>query len=113
MIVTKEEERQRMVAAVGSVCARWGCDALRLEGSRYCMSHQLKAAAAGSGKAERKKEVLKALKGQQVRVAQAARGNCDLCGYAISTGDEYRAHRGVAAHQLCFSGAAALIGGGN
>lgn len=110
MIVTKEEQRKRMAAAVGSICARMGCEGRRVEGSQYCLTHLLKSAAAT--KAERKREVVTVLKKEQVRIAQATRGNCDLCGFAISAGDEYRQRGGVAAHQVCLAGAAAILGGG-
>lgn len=109
MIVTKEEQRKRMEESVGAVCARMGCKALRVKGSNYCLPHQLKSAAAA--KAETKREVVTVLKKEQVRIATSTRGNCDLCGFAISAGDEYRQKGGVGAHQVCLAGAAAILGG--
>ena len=108
--MTKEEQRQRMAESVGAICSRMGCKALRIKASQYCLTHLLKSAAAA--KAQTKKEVVKVLKGERIRKAATAMGNCDLCGYAISAGDEYRQRGGVAAHQVCLAGAAAILGGG-
>lgn len=108
--MTKEEQRKRLEESIGAICSRMGCQALRIKGSQYCLTHLLKSAAAS--KAERKKEIVKLLKTEQVRIAQATRGNCDLCGFAISAGDEYRQRGGVGAHQVCLAGAAAILGGG-